>query len=92
MIDQQQLNTKNNSNTDGNEINVEINGQNGVKKKANGLSSDNLSDNEDLLENNFNQNNNNAKEHFDDDLDENEEDDDENFNVNLNYFQKLFII
>ena len=80
LIDQYQLNTKNSSNSEINDI-VETNCHSGGSRKVNnGLSNDlnNLSENEDSLETNLNQPNNG---NYDDDLDENDDDDDENFNV-----------
>jgi len=78
LMDQHQSNTKHNSMLDNNE--EIVNGQNNGKKKTNGeATNNNLSDNEDSIDNNVNQNHVN----YDEDAEDNEEEDDENFNVSF---------
>jgi len=81
LMDQHQSNTKHNSILENNDS-IGDNGQTVSKKRTNG-ETNNLSDNEDSIENNTNQQNKNNQnqDNYDEDAEENEEDEDENFNV-----------
>ena len=92
LIDQHQSSSKNGayseSNLNNNDNNGEVNGSGAGRKRTNGTTTDNLSENEDFVENDFgprNSNNNhpNDDDNFDDDLDDDDDDGDDNFNVKL---------